>query len=101
VSGVFVCKCQTVFFVNQVEPRAAFLKNLPLINQRVFFKKNLVYKKNSLGDLIQKPLGTHGKRKAATPQRGKIKMKVILKQKHRNLRHPQGWTAWPGRNGRR
>lgn len=71
------------------------------MNQRVFFIKNLCYKKNRLGDLIQKPLGTHGKRKAATPQRGKIKMKVILKQKHRNLRHPQGWAVWPGRNGRR
>jgi hypothetical protein len=41
------------------------------------------------GVLIQKPLGTQGKRKTTTPTAPKNQNGVVLIQKHRNLRHPQ------------
>ena len=46
--------------------------------------------KNVWGVLIQKPLGTQGKRKTTTPTAPKNQNEVVLIQKHRNLRHPQG-----------
>ena len=54
--------------------------------------------KNVWGVLIQKPLGTQGKRKMTTPTAPKNQNEVVLIQKHRNLRHPQGFlglSAWP------
>lgn len=45
------------------------------------------------GVLIQKPLGTQGKRKATTPTAPKNQNEVVLIQKHRNLRHPQGFLG--------
>ena len=47
--------------------------------------------KNVWGVLIQKPLGTQGKRKMTTPTAPKNQNEVVLIQKHRNLRHPQGF----------
>ena len=44
--------------------------------------------KNVWGVLIQKPLGTQGKRKMTTPTAPKNQNEVVLIQKHRNLRHP-------------
>ena len=41
------------------------------------------------GVLIQKPLGTQGKRKTTTPTAPKNQNGVVLIQKHRKLRHPQ------------
>lgn len=43
------------------------------------------------GGLIQKTLGTQDKRKTTTPTAPKDQNGVVLIQKHRNLRHPQGW----------
>lgn len=43
------------------------------------------------GVLIQKTLGTQDKRKTTTPTAPKDQNGVVLIQKHRNLRHPQGW----------
>ena len=45
------------------------------------------------GVLIQKPLGTQGKRKTTTPTAPKNQNEVVLIQKHRNLRHPQGFLG--------
>lgn len=45
------------------------------------------------GILIQKPLGTQGKRKTTTPTAPKNQNGVVLIQKHRNLRHPQGFLG--------
>ena len=42
--------------------------------------------KNVWGVLIQKPLGTQGKRKTTTPTAPKNQNEVVLIQKHRNLR---------------
>lgn len=49
--------------------------------------------KNVWGVLIQKPLGTQGKRKMTTPTAPKNQNEVVLIQKHRNLRHPQGFLV--------
>ena len=49
--------------------------------------------KNVWGVLIQKPLGTQGKRKMTTPTAPKNQNEVVLIQKHRNLRHPQGFLG--------
>lgn len=49
------------------------------------------------GVLIQKPLGTQGKRKTTTPTAPKDQNGVVLIQKHRNLRHPQ--VFFGGRGG--
>lgn len=50
------------------------------------------------GGLIQKTLGTQGKRKTTTPTAPKDQNGVVLIQKHRNLRHPQvfcgGGVRW-------
>ena len=56
--------------------------------------------KNVWGVLIQKHLGTQGKRKTATPTAPKNQNEVVLIQKHRNLRHPQGFF-WEGGEGAR
>lgn len=52
--------------------------------------------KNVWGVLIQKPLGTQGKRKTTTPTAPKNQNEVVLIQKHRNLRHPQGFLGGRG-----
>lgn len=52
--------------------------------------------KNVWGVLIQKPLGTQGKRKMTTPTAPKNQNEVVLIQKHRNLRHPQGFLGGGG-----
>ena len=52
--------------------------------------------KNVWGVLIQKPLGTQGKRKMTTPTAPKNQNEVVLIQKHRNLRHPQGFLGGRG-----
>ena len=52
--------------------------------------------KNVWGVLIQKPLGTQGKRKMTTPTAPKNQNEVVLIQKHRNLRHPQGFLGGEG-----
>ena len=52
--------------------------------------------KNVWGVLIQKPLGTQGKRKMTTPTDPKNQNEVVLIQKHRNLRHPQGFLGGEG-----
>ncbi|KAA4001310.1 hypothetical protein F3D69_24330 [Bacteroides ovatus] len=44
----------------------------------------------------QKPLGTQGKRKMTTPTAPKNQNEVVLIQKHRNLRHPQGFLGGRG-----
>jgi hypothetical protein len=48
------------------------------------------------GVLIQKPLGTQGKRKTTTPTAPKNQNGVVLIQKHRNLRHPQDFFGGEG-----
>lgn len=55
--------------------------------------------KNVWGVLIQKPLGTQGKRKTTTPTAPKNQNEVVLIQKHRNLRHPQGLVGEGARWG--
>ena len=52
--------------------------------------------KNVWGVLIQKPLGTQGKRKTTTPTAPKNQNEVVLIQKHGNLRHPQGFLRGRG-----
>ena len=52
--------------------------------------------KNVWGVLIQKTLGTQGKRKMTTPTAPKNQNEVVLIQKHRNLRHPQGLLGGRG-----
>ena len=52
--------------------------------------------KNVWGVLIQKPLGTQGKRKMTTPTAPKNQNGVVLIQKHRNLRHPQDFFGGGG-----
>ena len=52
--------------------------------------------KNVWGVLIQKPLGAQGKRKMTTPTAPKNQNEVVLIQKHRNLRHPQGFLGGRG-----
>ena len=52
--------------------------------------------KNVWGVLIQKPLGTQGKRKMTTPTAPKNQNEVVLIQKQRNLRHPQGFLGGRG-----
>ena len=49
--------------------------------------------KNVWGVLIQKPLGTQGKRKMTTPTAPKNQNEVVLIQKHRNLRHCLLYTS--------
>lgn len=51
------------------------------------------------GVLIQKTLGTQDKRKTTTPTAPKDQNGVVLIQKHRNLRHPQGWGGEGARWG--
>lgn len=51
------------------------------------------------GGLIQKPLGTQGKRKTTTPTAPKDQNGVVLIQKHRNLRHPQVFCGGGGEVG--
>ena len=51
------------------------------------------------GVLIQKTLGTQGKRKTTTPTAPKNQNEVVLIQKHRNLRHPQGLVGEGARWG--
>ena len=49
------------------------------------------------GVLIQqKTLGTQDKRKTTTPTAPKDQNGVVLIQKHRNLRHPQGFLGGRG-----
>ena len=45
------------------------------------------------GVLIQKPLGTQGKPPPPPPPAPKNQNEVVLIQKHRNLRHPQGFLG--------
>ena len=64
-----------------------------------FSEKTGAMEKNVWGVLIQTPLGTQGKRNMPTPTAPKHQNEVVLIQKHRNLRHPQGLVGEGARWG--